>query len=117
MAEPALEMSEPAREQLTTAEPAYLTALGLTASSPARCPGSQPGGRRCRSKPGPSGFCHLHDPQNAEQLALRRKLGGVARRRLPRGSAEPADGIAEQHAHRGDQHQLAAGRGLRSRRA
>jgi len=49
----------------------------LPVSSPARCPGAQPGGRRCRSKPGPSGFCHLHDPANAEQLALRRKLGGV----------------------------------------
>jgi hypothetical protein len=42
-----------------------------------RCPGSQPSGRRCRAKPGPSGFCQLHDPRNAEQLALRRKLGGV----------------------------------------
>jgi len=43
----------------------------------ARCPASQPSGRRCRAKPGPSGFCQLHDPRNAEQLALRRKLGGV----------------------------------------
>jgi hypothetical protein len=49
----------------------------FTVSSPARCPGSQPSGRRCRAKPTPSGYCILHDPANAEKMALARKVGGV----------------------------------------
>jgi hypothetical protein len=52
-------------------------ATDLMVPSLARCPGGQPGGRRCRSKLGPSGYCHLHDPANSERLAVARKLGGV----------------------------------------
>jgi hypothetical protein len=61
----------------TVAEHTTPEATDFSVSSPARCPGAQPSGRRCRAKPGPSGFCHLHDPANAERLAVARKLGGV----------------------------------------
>jgi hypothetical protein len=61
----------------TVAEHTTPGTTDFTVSSPARCPGSQPSGRRCRSKPGTSGYCHLHDPANSERLAVARKLGGV----------------------------------------
>jgi hypothetical protein len=54
-----------------------------------RCQRRKRNGDRCKGRPGPSGYCPIHDPANAGAYARGRKQGGRSRNR--KATVLPAD--------------------------